>query len=71
MGVLYAAHGTSGTRSSPVRLMLTRALAATALLGLLAVLPAGASDVLRPLRTPTPPVIDGDLDDAVWQRRRR
>ena len=47
--------------------MLTRALAATALLGLLAVPPAGASDVLRPLRTATPPVIDGDLSDPVWQ----
>ena len=47
--------------------MLTRALAATALLGLLAVQPAGASDVLRPLRTATPPVIDGDLSDPVWQ----
>ena len=44
-----------------------RACAAAALLGLVWVLPAGAADPLRPFKTPTPPVIDGDLADAVWQ----
>ena len=46
---------------------LIRACATAALLGLVWVLPAGAADPLRPFKTPTPPVIDGDLSDAVWQ----
>ncbi len=38
-----------------------------ALLVLLWAPPAGAAGPLKPLRTSTPPVIDGDLGDAVWQ----
>ena len=53
--------------ASSVRSMLTRSLATAAVLGLVWVLPAGAADPLRPFKTPTPPVIDGDLADAVWQ----
>jgi len=47
--------------------MLTRALAVAAVFLLLCPPPAGAADPLKPLRTSTPPVIDGDLGDAVWQ----
>ena len=47
--------------------MLTRAFAIAALLVLVCPPPAGAADPLKPLRTSTPPIIDGDLGDAVWQ----
>ena len=47
--------------------MLTRALAVAAVFLLLCPPPAGAADPLKPLRTSTPPVIDGDIGDAVWQ----
>ena len=47
--------------------MLHRALLAAVALVLACAAPAGAADPLKPLRTPTPPVIDGDLGDVVWQ----
>jgi len=47
--------------------MLTRAFALAAALVSVCPPPAGAADPLKPLRTSTPPVIDGDLGDAVWQ----
>ena len=47
--------------------MLTRALAVAAVFLLVCPRPARAADPLKPLRTSTPPVIDGDLGDAVWQ----
>ncbi|MGE5199224.1 MAG: DUF5916 domain-containing protein, partial [Rhodospirillaceae bacterium] len=44
-----------------------RACAVAALLGLVWASPGDAADPLLPLRTATPPVIDGDLGDAVWR----
>lgn len=35
---------------------------------LLILQPAFANDVLQPLKTDTPPVIDGKLDDPLWQK---
>src|SRR5512139_4104418 len=47
--------------------MLLRALAAVVALSLLWTSEARGADPLKPLKTATPPVIDGDLGDAVWQ----
>jgi len=44
-----------------------RACAAFLLIGLAWAQAAAAAEPLRPPRTATPPVIDGDLSDAVWQ----
>ncbi len=53
--------------ATSVPAMLTRALAVAAMLVLMCPPTARAADPLKPFRTPTPPVIDGDLGDAVWQ----
>jgi hypothetical protein len=47
--------------------MLTRALAAAITLALLWAAASNAAEPLKPVRTPAPPVIDGDLSDLVWQ----
>jgi hypothetical protein len=67
MAVLYAGDGTSEALPPSVPSMLTRALAIAAALAFLCAPAARAADPLKPFRTPTPPVIDGDLGDAVWQ----
>lgn len=46
---------------------LARLAWAAALAGLLAATPAAAAGPLKPIRTTSPPVIDGDLGDVVWQ----
>ena len=47
--------------------MLTRALAAALTLVLCWAPASRAAEPLKPVRTPTPPVIDGDLSDPVWR----
>lgn len=37
------------------------------ILSFLAITNANASDTIKPVRTTTPPVLDGILDDAIWQ----
>lgn len=44
-----------------------RSLAAAILASLVWAVPLQASETLVPARTATPPVIDGDLSDPVWQ----
>ena len=66
-GLFYAVAGTSDMRYPSTPSMLTRALAIAAALVVACPPAAGAADPLKPLRATTPPVIDGDLGDAVWQ----
>lgn len=45
-----------------------RQLVEVVMLSTLCAVSLGAQEILKPLRTDTPPVIDGKLDDAPWQQ---